>query len=283
MKANLIFIMKNKSLMLISLILLFCLAFNFASADVRVLTTNIRVTLNGQEISDTFYIAFLGCLGKNEHRVENIIPQLNISEYDPANNCYWKPVLWKRCKNPYCETYVSIMGGVLRLAVYVPSQDKLYLSEKPESYLAVTSLEAELLTNGSLIIKKHEYTEGKGNTIVYEDSENIKFFAALAITLILELVVALIYVSITGISKKVLISVLIANIISFPVLLFAFPTLKIPSPVLSGEIFAFAFEGCFIYLLNKEISLKKSFIISILMNMVSLIIGGLIFMMIFYI
>lgn len=109
------------------------------------------------------------------------------------------------------------------------------------------------------------------------------FFIALILTLILELIVALIYVSIRKISKKVLISVFIANIISLPIVWlivwFIFPLINIGIlALLLGEAFAFVFEGYFIYLLNKDVlTLKESFVLSILMNSVSLIIGGLIF------
>jgi hypothetical protein len=50
------------------------------------------------------------------------------------------------------------------------------------------------------------------------------------------------------------------------------------SVILAGEGFAFIFEGYFIQLRNKEaITLKKAFLLSILMNLASLIIGGVIF------
>lgn len=109
------------------------------------------------------------------------------------------------------------------------------------------------------------------------------FIKALIITLILELLVALIYLSATKISKKIILYVLIANIISLPIVWFLFPSIQIIPLVflifVISEVFAVVFEAYFIYYFNKKIiSLKKSFILSIIMNMVSLFVGGFIFL-----
>ncbi len=108
---------------------------------------------------------------------------------------------------------------------------------------------------------------------------NPYFILALILTIILELLTALIYLKAAGISKKVLTSVLIANLISLPIVWFVFPILQHPFLILvSSEVFAVIFEAYFINLLNKKlITLKSSLKLSLLTNLVSLLLGGTIF------
>jgi hypothetical protein len=130
------------------------------------------------------------------------------------------------------------------------------------------------VTDSSLIIEETTPITSRGRVP--------SFIKALIITLILELLVALIYLSITKISKRILLYVLIANVISLPIVWFLFPSIKITSLVflmfVLSEIFAVVFEAYFIYHLNKKIiSLRKSFVLSTIMNLVSLFVGGFIF------
>ena len=272
--------MKNKPTILILVILLFSLVSTLVSADLGPKpSVDIYVTLDGKSVPDaTFNAKLLTCQNEeNQFPVRDIIPQLNVTEYDPENNCYWKPAefAWGgECQNGTCY-FTYHIPSKFRLAVYLPSQDKVYLSAEVIRENFRSTFEANLLSNGS--IELQEITPFSQTKF----GKNIRnFFIALILTLILELFVALIYVLSTKISKKVLISVLIANIISFPIIWFVFPLLKIiPSVMLLGEFFAFVFEGYFIYLFNKDIlPLKKSFVLSILMNLVSWIIGGFIFL-----
>lgn len=205
---------------------------------------------------------------------------------DNSRGCYWAiaPFAWGgNCQNSNCHFNYFLPSELeFRLAVYLPSQDKVYLSAEVTRENFRSAFEANLLSDGTISIQ--ETTP----FIQSNSARNIKtFLLALILTLILEIIVALIFLSVTKISKKVLISILIANIISLPIVWFVFPLLKIiPLAILLGEIFAFVFESYFIHLLNKDIiSLKKSFVLSILMNLASLVIGGFIFLfllMMFY-
>ncbi len=276
--------MKNKSAILILAILLFSLVPSLVSADMgqRPLA-KIHVTLNGQNVPDaTFNAKMLTCQNEeNRFPARDVIPQLNISEYDSTNNCYWKPAeLVERgyCQNGNCYISSTFLPSEFRLAVYLPSQDKTYLSVEVARENFRSTFEADLLFDGSITIQET-------TPFIQSDSaENIiPFLIALILTLVLELIVALIYLSSTKISKKVLISVLIANVISLPIVWVIFSLLKIMSfVILLGEIFVFVFEGYFIHLPNKDVlPLKKSFVLSIFMNLTSLIIGGFIFLYIY--
>lgn len=109
--------------------------------------------------------------------------------------------------------------------------------------------------------------------------ERLPFFlVALVLTLVIEVLAALLFLLVTKRPKSVLTSVVKANLISLPVVWFIFPLLKVfLLVVVLSEIFAVVFEGYFIHLLNKTVlSLKQSFILSIITNTASFIIGGFI-------
>lgn len=104
-----------------------------------------------------------------------------------------------------------------------------------------------------------------------------QFFLAFFTTLIIEIFASLVFLSITKTKKKILIYVLLANIISIPIVWFLFGLLK-PSlfTAFFSEIFAIVFEASFIYFLNKKInSFKKALLLSVIINIASLIIGGI--------
>jgi hypothetical protein len=196
---------------------------------------------------------------------------------DHDKGCYWivARLAWTSpCQKSTCH-FSYQPPSEFRLEVYLPSQDKIFLSAPAKRENFYSNFEANLLSDGNITIK--EVTPFvKGNS-----ARNFRdFVIALIITLILETLTALIFVSIAKIPKKILLSVLFANLISLPIVWFVFPMfIKLPLTIVLGEIFAFIFEAYFIFLLNKKlITLKKSFIMSILMNLASLIIGGFFFL-----
>lgn len=107
-------------------------------------------------------------------------------------------------------------------------------------------------------------------TVVYS-----QWFIALTLNLLVELLVAYIYSkAFRKLSGRVYFSIIIANI-SFLFLILAGILFKsLDTPILIGaEIFIILFEGCFIFILNKkEITLKQSLILSLIMNIASLLI-----------
>ena len=108
------------------------------------------------------------------------------------------------------------------------------------------------------------------------------FFGSLFLTLVIEIIVAFILIRLWKLKswKKLILSVLLANIISLPIvwlISIGLFTLLSLAALIIAEAFAFVFEAYFLFWLNKkELSLKKSFILSIAMNAASMIIGGFI-------
>lgn len=104
----------------------------------------------------------------------------------------------------------------------------------------------------------------------------LPFTIALIITLIIEFIVALIFILFAKISKKVLLYIIIGNLISLPIVWFVFPLFNFNSLLMMilSEFFAIIFETYFIYLFNKQIiSFRRSLILATLINAVSLVVG----------
>ena len=124
-------------------------------------------------------------------------------------------------------------------------------------------------------------------TSFWSTSATMPFFLkALILTILLELATGWIFIKLTKRNPVILLWMVIANLITLPLVWFVFTLL--PNPyigVLIGEIFAFVFEALFIHYFNKNyISMKASFILSFLANSVSFFVGGvlLIFAMLIF-
>lgn len=263
---------------LIGIFLLLLSSFVFAAVPP---SAQMHLTYNGQDISEgVFHAVLLGCQRIPAVHPPSPVPQLNISEYDSIKNCRWEQ--WNRpgvCQDSNCQFWYA--PHEFKLAVYLPSMDKIFLSAEVTNKEHKSVYEANLLPDGSISLQETTLFSqtALANTIK-------QFIIALLLILIIEIIVAFVFISVKGISKKLLISVLIANIISFPIIWFIFRLLRMgPLDYLFGQIFAFVFEAYFIYLLNKQIiTLKRAFVLSLAINLASLIIGGVIswLLMIFY-
>ena len=113
---------------------------------------------------------------------------------------------------------------------------------------------------------------------------SLMFVKVLFLTMILELLAALVFVSRVKVSKKILVYVFLANIITLPIVWFLFPLISLPFgiSIVISEIFAVLFESYFIYFFGKQIiSYQQSLKLSLLNNLVSLFIGGFLLMYMF--
>ena len=102
------------------------------------------------------------------------------------------------------------------------------------------------------------------------------FLPALILTLVIELIVAAIYLTIRRISKRILIWVLVANILSLPLVWFLFPLLQLDAvtTILLAEIFAVVFEAALLAVTNRRIlPFRQAAVLSVLMNAASALIG----------
>ncbi|MFC1734412.1 hypothetical protein ACFL6I_29260, partial [candidate division KSB1 bacterium] len=108
------------------------------------------------------------------------------------------------------------------------------------------------------------------------------FTKAFFITIIIELIVGLFFLLIAKKPLRILTFVLLANLISIPLLWYLFPMLFNYIYIVVGEIVVFVFESYFIYIFCKEnLSLKLTFLLSFIINLASFTIGTLILLLTF--
>lgn len=111
------------------------------------------------------------------------------------------------------------------------------------------------------------------------------FLKSLSINLILELLVAFIFLRGVFARKSILKGVVYANLISLPIFWFVFVNFIHHTliAIILGELFVFVFEGLFIYFYSKrELSLSRSLSLSLLANIISFFVGGLIIVLVTY-
>lgn len=102
------------------------------------------------------------------------------------------------------------------------------------------------------------------------------FLLAFFLTIIIELIVAFIYTRIHKTPSRLLKAVLLGNIISIPIMWFIYPLFKfIPYIYFAFEVVVITIESIIIFKMNKElISKQEAFKLGIIMNIISIIIGG---------
>jgi len=238
-------------------------------------SVNIDVVYNQQAVPGlSFNARMLGCVSQEELRfIQNdtkLIPQLKISEYDLSKNCYWAPVLYAwggECSNSKCE-FGYMPPNDFKLAVYVSSIDRVFITNEISRTNFNSHYKAELFSDGSAKITD--------TTPVLQKDQIMPFIISFIITIILELLVSLIFIARTKISKKILIYVLLANIITVPIVWFAFPLLRLSvmATMIPSEIFAVVFEILFVYFAGRRIiSFKQSIFLNLWNNLISWFIG----------
>lgn len=236
-------------------------------------SVDINIYYDSSKISDASFSAkMLSCVGEDYPENNEVIPQLNISEYDSSKDCYWKPAFmaWGGdCSDSRCH-FGYMLPSEFKLAVYVPSLNKVFVTNEVSRENFDSTYKVELYQSGATKISE--------TTSFMKKDSILSFIKALIITLVIELIVAFIFILVTKLPKRILISFLIANLISLPIVWFIFPLIgAIVLVIALSEIFAVIFEALFVYYTNKNsITLAKSFVLCLLANIASLIIGGFI-------
>jgi hypothetical protein len=255
-------------------------------------TVDIYVTYNNQKITDSiFYAKMLACVDEKSllQSIGNIkieIPQLNISQFDSIKNCYWYPaqLAWGgEYKDSICN-FDYFPPEDFKLAFYIPSLNKIFISNEATRNNFHSTFNANLSPDGTVELKETT------SFLVSDASKQMKdFILALILTLVVELSTALIYINWNEINRKrylkkqkgIMLSIFLANFISLPIVWFVFPLIGFNTliTIFLAEIFAIIFEGIFIYSINKKIfQIKNALILSMIMNIASLFIGGFIYL-----
>lgn len=250
------------------------------AAKIRI---NVDILYNGESITDESKIdaKILECFENESTNKEHpdIITQLNINEYDSTKNCYWRPTNspWSiLCTNNSCRSYGN-PPEEFKLAIYVPSLSKVFITNEISYTNSDSHYRVDLSTDGSAIISSIT----SKNTPTSSKNEVISFVEALLITIILEFLTSSIFLLLFKLSSKIIISTILANLISFPIAWFIASLVVglyglLPITIL--EIFVILFEAYFIHRLNKQnISFKWALVLSILNNIISLFVGAIIY------
>ena len=102
------------------------------------------------------------------------------------------------------------------------------------------------------------------------------FLKALMLTLILELLVAFVYLKLSKKPLKILIFVILGNLITLPLVWFVFPLFLNGWAIPVGEVVAFVLEALFLLLTcRRYFRPSGAFLLSFMMNFMSFLIGGL--------
>lgn len=262
-------------------------------------TVDIDVSYDGSKIADSvFYAKMLACYDDESilqeslqiNTTETAEKQLAISEFDSSGNCTWLPsrFAWGgECKDSMCSFTYS-PPNPFRLAVYIPSINRTFVSSKVYNENFRASYSADLMADGSMSIKDTTFFLMSDSGLTVRN-----FITSLFITVFLELVVAYLYLSsLNGSLKKhlaemnrMLSTVILANLVSLPIVWFVFPLIASGTAYLTiaaSEAFAVLFEGLVIHMVNKTaISLKRALLLGLAMNVASFLVGGVIFLYLF--
>jgi len=238
-------------------------------------TAAINVYYNGDQISGNFSAVMLHCTNST-YSYRNPPPHLNISEYDSGKGCYWTyaSFAWGgQCTDSRCGFSYSIPTE-FKLAVYLPSLGRVFITNATTRTSFDSEYTAYLSSSGSAVISENTPFPAPLPLLYLFFS----FIVALVATLFIELPVAFVFLKISKLKTKILLYVLLANLISLPIVWGAV-IFFIGDFVLAlafAELFAMLFEGYFIHFTNKRlITLKKSLLMSLMMNISSLVAGGI--------
>jgi hypothetical protein len=183
------------------------------------------------------------------------------------------------CQEDVCSSLAYGYSPYQKLVLHFSDKTResnIFSTKIFDAEFSVKVTDNELIVQG---IPPAAVTTVATNTPITQGGKFSSFTKAFIITLLLELLVSLIYLSVKKITKRVLVSVAISNLISLPLVWFLFPLIQLPSLMVmaTSELFAILFEAYFIYLLNKQIiTFKQSMVLSVLNNLVSLFIGSFI-------
>jgi hypothetical protein len=269
---------KHFSFVCVALVVLGCLS-SGAKADLGPKpTVDIDLVYNLQKIADaSFGAKMLGCydqqLAQDEtEQGQDSIAQLRISSFDAGANCYWQPapLAWGgSCSESHCR-FSYFPPSEFKLAVYIPSLDKTFVTNKITRENFASRYRVELSADGTATINE--------TTSIWASIRIPDFVGAFLLTIFFEMLVTWIFVTAKKLPrKKILVYVLGANVLSLPAVWFLFPLIDLPefTVIAIFELFAVLFETYFIYYFCKQIlSFKRTLLLSALNNFVSLFAGG---------
>lgn len=289
----------NKNFKILIIISIFVLFFspNFIFADLGPKPTlNIKVEYNDSPVTgnNKVFGGLFSCrpqpfentsqlieeyIGQYQN-LENIfdISYFIINDYDLDRNCYWNisPIVGSlrgiECKNSNCY-FSYLMPSEFKIGIYLADENKFYLSKPIKQSAFHSTYKVNLYENGTMEVKDKTLFF-KTNLFKYI----LYYIISLIVTIFLEIGFASWFIAKNINKAKIKRTIIYANLISLTifwfVLFFNFNNPKFIMFFLLGEVFVFIFEWLFIYYLNKKsITLLRTFIMALVMNVLSLLFG----------
>lgn len=273
------------------LLFAFLLFLSFASADMGPKpSTTVNFTYDGKELSDKFFIAKMaGCVGENagtiyeDDRVKGeltaeyadrfqIPDNFFIEEKDEARGCTWKMARLAWVSNEAGENsrrFGYHPPAKFRLAVFIPETNKVFISKPATAKNFNSYFTADLKSDGSIDVQD--------SSPIVPAEKILPFIISVIMTIVIELALTGIAVLLKKVPAKTILTVLVANVISLPLVWFIFPLVPIDVliVIIISEIFAVGFEAWFIHTLDKAgLTLRRALVLSTINNTASLLIGG---------
>ena len=204
-----------------------CLLFLFlptiSNADMKWPSSTVYFYYNNQKLSyENIKVEELFCSNEPRYYYENdplgihriIEPELKVNIFDKNKNCYWSAnadniMTEKNCHDNECRLD-GLRGS--KLAIYLSSNKKLYISEEVSTDIDDSYYNAELFSDGSMKLNEIK------NFFVLNADQIKSFTVAFILTIPIEIIFAFIFLLITKSSKKILYSIILANIITVPII-----------------------------------------------------------------
>jgi len=241
-------------------------------------TVTLDVRFAGQPVEGPFQARLLDCVPRENASQRPFDEQLpanfRIREFDAGRDCFWESaeMAWGGdCAESRCQ-FTYMIPSEFKVAAYLPAEGKVFVSEPYTRKDFDTVLEMDIPRTGMATLRAPSaFTKPMVDL----------FAQALALTLALELLGTWFFCWRAKLprSKKLFGGVVLANLISLPIVWFGFPVLGLeflPNLVVT-ELFAFLFEAGFLFQLMKPLLTKRrALLLSLLNNALSLVLGGFI-------
>ena len=240
----------------------------------------VRVTYQGGPVPDPkFQAQLLTCAepGARPFRSERQLPGLDRLDLRDASGCVWQgpshPVSGGDCEQGQCH-FGYMLPSRLRLAVYLPSQGRLYVTDAAERSGMHARLVADLNADGTGRLQPEAVP------FYDRDWSAGDVVAALALTIVVELGVVLAYVRWTKRPRRrLLLTCLLGNVLTLPfVWLFAALLYAVGGSAAGLVGLALAELGAWLaeallYLWVGRLPASRAFLLSLVANCASFLVG----------
>jgi hypothetical protein len=141
---------------------------------------NMHIFYDSHLIEGDFSAEFFDCYEEGSYEKRKsydppVAPELDISEYDEENDCYWKPMNYLRsagCAVGMCQFFPIPFGGA-RFAVYINDLDQVFITDRFNTEADLHKFMVFLKEDGSAEIEKVRHLDMEPFYAFFEGEEYI--------------------------------------------------------------------------------------------------------------